>query len=328
MQSRTYNEILNKIKEFNFIVIDNKIIELYPEIKNLLPNKRAYVLNNPEKNKSMQVYEEICTSFLNQRISRGDKVLAIGGGATSDLAGFVAATILRGIEWEVIPTTLLAMIDASIGGKVGINTDGGKNLIGAFHQPRSVHICTDFLKTLSATELDSGKGELLKYAFLNSEIGQKVLEHGFDQRITDQEIIIDCASYKEKVVKDDFNDLGQRKILNLGHSFGHAIEKTLRIPHGIAVNCGLELIIKLYHPDMLALLVRLQEKLGLEQYKIKGINFKDFSNYLAMDKKRIDLNTIELILLSEVGEPRIEKKLVSDIIRELQNHEIYHSYFQ
>ncbi|MBT4793116.1 MAG: 3-dehydroquinate synthase, partial [Halobacteriovoraceae bacterium] len=219
MLLESQEDVFNAIEHAKFIIADQNVLNLYPQIAFLCNQKSTYSISEPEAQKSLCDYEKIIKFFLDKNITRVDEILAIGGGATTDLAGFVAATILRGVEWSVVPTTLLAMIDASIGGKVGINTDEGKNLIGSFHLPIKTYLNQNFLATLPSHEFDSGMGELVKYTFLNLEIRDAILADGFNQKI-----VLSCYAHKMSIVENDLQEKGNRKSLNLGHSFGHAIE--------------------------------------------------------------------------------------------------------
>lgn len=322
MQTTTYSEILSQINRFEFIIIDQKILDLYPAILEIVEKKVFYSLKYPEQSKNITEYSKIINYFLENNVTRNSSFLAIGGGATSDLAGFVASTILRGIGWSVIPTSLLAMIDAGIGGKVGINSNLGKNLIGAFHLPKDVFICTKFLETLPEIELVSGQGELLKYTILSKEIYDELLKNGF----SDKSISL-CVDFKMSIVEEDFKEGGKRKLLNLGHTFGHAIEKSLGLPHGIAVYYGLIFILELYAPDLLNRLLEIVKIQNIHISKIEKINLEKFASYLEVDKKRISPGKIEFIIPKEIGEIEILSKDIPSVLTALKEHKIYKQYF-
>lgn len=201
-----------------------------------------------ERSKSAATLGRLHDFLLQRKVSRDDLVLAIGGGVTSDLAGYAAATVLRGIRWGVLSTTLLGMVDAAIGGKTGINHRTGKNLIGAFWQPEFVLCDTCFLKSLSVRQRLGGWGEVAKYAGL---VGGKLLErvaaHQPDSPGEDSpellRVIRDCAAYKAHIVAADERESGRRMLLNFGHTLGHGIEKAVgygHLLHGEAVLLGLE----------------------------------------------------------------------------------------
>jgi len=178
---------------------------------------------------------EACARF---GLTRSDAIVGIGGGSTTDLAGFVAATWLRGINWYAIPTSLAGMVDAAIGGKTGINSAHGKNLIGAFNSPQSVIIDHSLLNSLSARDFSAGMAEVIKAGFIDNP---KILELASNAKEIIIELIWLCIEVKAKVVSVDFKESKQREILNYGHTLGHAIEKLekYKLRHGEAVAIGL-----------------------------------------------------------------------------------------
>ena len=178
---------------------------------------------------------EVCGEF---GLTRSDCIIGIGGGSATDLAGFVAASWLRGISWHAIPTSLAGMVDAAIGGKTGINSSHGKNLIGAFHSPTSVVIDQEFLNSLSERDFNAGMAEVIKCGFISD---QKILELALDAKSNIKELISRSIAVKAQVVSADFKEGRLREILNYGHTLGHAIEKIeeYKLRHGEAVAIGL-----------------------------------------------------------------------------------------
>jgi 3-dehydroquinate synthase len=178
---------------------------------------------------------EVCAEF---GLTRSDCIIGIGGGSATDLAGFVAASWLRGISWHAIPTSLAGMVDAAIGGKTGINSPHGKNLIGAFHSPSSVVIDEEFLRSLSARDFNAGMAEVIKSGFIADP---KILELALDAKANIAELIARSIAVKAQVVSADFKEGRLREILNYGHTLGHAIEKNedYKLRHGEAVAIGL-----------------------------------------------------------------------------------------
>ena len=171
-------------------------------------------------------------------LTRSDAIVGIGGGATTDLAGFVAATWLRGISWYAIPTSLAGMVDASIGGKTGINSSFGKNLIGSFYSPNSVIVDRAFLKTLLTRDFNAGMAEVIKAGFIDNP---KILDLADEAEKNVSELIWLSIEMKAKIVSQDFRESKIREILNYGHTLGHAIEKleNYKLRHGEAVSIGL-----------------------------------------------------------------------------------------
>jgi 3-dehydroquinate synthase len=202
------------------------------------------VIPSGESSKSFEIYTRLVNEILNDGIDRHTPLIAIGGGVTGDLSGFIAASCLRGIPLIHLPTTTLAMVDSSIGGKVGINTIAGKNLVGSFYQPKSVLADLSFLKTLPKREFYSGLVETLKHAIIrDKELLDNTLSY-LQKPSSDvlERLLFTSAQVKINIVKQDVQEKGVRAHLNLGHTFGHAIEAKMgygNILHGEAVFLGL-----------------------------------------------------------------------------------------
>lgn len=313
-------ELQQVIQKFQFVIIDQKVFDLYKEHLSIFKDK-CFLVDRPEEQKSFSGWSNLINSLLDNGITRSDKILAIGGGALSDLAGFVASCVLRGVEWSVVPTTLLSMVDASIGGKVGINHDKGKNLVGAFYQPNEILICEEFLNTLDPKEFQSGMGEVLKYAILSNQIYQMIMH---DASIGS--IINACALYKRKIVEEDFREGARRKVLNLGHTLGHAYEKLYDISHGISVVIGLKAICSVTNPYLMLKLSALIEKMKLELPILKEKKFDQFWNYVQMDKKKLSSDQIEIIVPLEIGQVTIKKINLEEFKESIRKNEFFKSF--
>ncbi|MEE2749983.1 MAG: 3-dehydroquinate synthase, partial [Myxococcota bacterium] len=208
--------------------------------------KTAEVVDG-EQAKQFVHYQGLVEELLSNGVDRNTLVVALGGGVTGDLAGFAAATLLRGLPFVQVPTSLLAMVDSSVGGKTGLNTSAGKNLVGAFHQPSHVQVDVSLLGTLSERDYRSGLGEVVKHAviadadffsWLEARVGE-ILER--DVTVL-SEVVARCCAIKAAVVARDELEAGERAVLNLGHTVGHALEAVAgfgAIPHGEAVGVGL-----------------------------------------------------------------------------------------
>lgn len=204
---------------------------------------KALPIETSESRKTLETVEGICRWLVEQNASRSALILAVGGGITTDMAGFAASIYKRGIRYANLPTTLLAQVDAAIGGKTGVNLDGYKNMLGAFRMPEVTFISADVLRTLPQRELRSGLAELLKtFLLADAEAYETVLLRGVTQ-----ELILKAARIKEEIVGRDPFEKGERAKLNLGHTFGHAIEHASAgsIPHGEAVAMGIILAARL-----------------------------------------------------------------------------------
>jgi 3-dehydroquinate synthetase len=207
----------------------------------------THVLADGEEGKTLAELERAAVALLQGGCTRRSLVVALGGGAVTDAAGFLAASFMRGIPWVAVPTSLLAMVDAAIGGKTGANLPVAKNAVGAFHPPRGVLVDPDALETLPARELRSGKGEVLKYGALDPRLILPFAEACAGQAIAPS-VIATCIRMKVDVVAEDPIERGPRKLLNLGHTFGHGVEaagRFSRYTHGEAVAIGLAFAFRL-----------------------------------------------------------------------------------
>ncbi len=232
------------------IVSDDNVYPLYGErlktsLKKAEMTPIEFVFPHGEQSKCMSTYERLVNYMCEAHMTRSDIVIALGGGVVGDLAGFAAATYQRGIPFIQIPTSLLADVDSSVGGKTGIDLDNGKNQVGCFHQPALVICDTDTLKTLPSLEYRNGCAEIIKYAMIGDrslfdELESTPVSDNFEK------IISRCVAMKRDFVEKDELDNGCRMMLNFGHTFGHAIEKCsgYTIPHGQAVAIGMVMITK------------------------------------------------------------------------------------
>lgn len=231
------------------IITDDVVMPLYSdsiigELSGCGFETCVYVLPHGEASKNGREYLKILEFLAESGLDRRDTVVALGGGVVGDIAGFAAATYLRGIDCVQIPTTLLSMTDSSVGGKTAIDLKAGKNLAGAFKQPKFVAIDTDFLETLPEAEIKNGLGELIKYAVIDGGEILTMLEEGFGKNV--QKIVEAAVDIKRRVVEADEKESGLRRILNFGHTPAHAAEKLsgYTLPHGVAVAAGVNLMLR------------------------------------------------------------------------------------
>lgn len=282
----------------------------------------SFVFPHGEDSKSHDTLLQVYDFLIEHNITRSDFLVALGGGVVGDLTGFAAATYLRGIPFVQIPTTFLAAIDSSVGGKTAVNIPAGKNLIGAFHQPSLVVCDPQTFSTLPPETFADGCAEMIKYALIWSEEFLSLLEQcDIQQQI--EEIVARCVDIKRQVVEQDEHDCGIRMILNYGHTLGHAIEKVTNhaVTHGQGVAMGMVLItrlgIRMGHCDR-ALLQRLCAV--LERYHLPTAYHGepgDLAQSCLHDKKRAG-NTIRLILVSEPGKADIIPVAADELSRMLQ----------
>jgi 3-dehydroquinate synthase len=310
------SKILSHIRGQKYlVVISQKVDKLYGKILGFDKSEK-FVLKDGEQEKNINNYKKITERALKMQLTRKDAIIAIGGGVVGDIAGFVASTYMRGIDYIQVPTTLLACVDSSVGGKVAIDTKYGKNLIGSFYQPKAVLINLNFLKTLDIRQYKSGLGEVVKYAFIENSCNSDE-NLNFTNFLRDntekinirnlpvlEKLVECCIKLKISVVEQDEKENGLRKILNLGHTYGHAVEKLTnykKYTHGEAVVKGLKFAFELaLKRDMIDKNYRYFADDILEKFKFK--NIPDFPpekllKVMKMDKKA-DFGKITFILPS------------------------------
>ena len=280
--------------------------------------------------KSIAVYQQVCDAVLSARLERNDLVLALGGGVVGDLAGFVAATVRRGMRLVQLPTSLLAQVDSSVGGKTGLNASHGKNLIGAFHQPTLVIADTHALRTLPAREFAAGYAEVVKYGLLGDFPFFEWLEHHrgeiFDGGPARDEAVARCCRAKAAVVARDERETGERALLNLGHTFAHAFERLngydgARLVHGEAVAIGMAAAFRFSHQLGLCAagdVARVERHLAaaglpLRAQAIPGFAAKPFDVLEAMRQdKKVERGALTFILVKGIGRAFVAKGIQGD----------------
>lgn len=227
------------------VVTDRNVEPLYlnralKSLKNAGMEPRAFVIDAGEGSKTVKTLSEVLEAFAAAGLNRSDLAIALGGGVVGDVTGFASGCYMRGMDFVQLPTTLLSAVDASVGGKTAVNLDGGKNLAGLFHQPKMVICDTKLLTTLPASALADGAAEAIKTGVIGDEVLFALLENGLPVSNL-PEIIWRCVRVKAEIVSKDERDTGARHVLNLGHTYGHAIETLSRyeISHGHAVAIGL-----------------------------------------------------------------------------------------
>lgn len=298
-----------------YIITDTNVEKLYlADVCNALKEYEvySYAIKAGEESKNITSYQEIINYLLAKEIRRNDLILALGGGVVGDLAGFVAATLYRGLPFINIPTSLLSQMDSSIGGKTGIDYYNRKNVIGAFKQPDLVLIDPSTLSTLDKREFNNGMGELIKHALIgNSKLFTKLLT----KPEIDEEIIYESLLVKKKYVEEDEFDKGNRMILNFGHTFGHAIELNSDYKHGECVAIGMMLAIKLGIELKItnsSLLADLKKILDLYELPYLDIDYHKLLHSIIYDKKNL-AGVINFILIKDIGDPVIYKMKEEDI---------------
>jgi 3-dehydroquinate synthase len=318
-------DIYLKKNSINFeqclLIIDNKVPDrMISKVIKSLKRKKIFKFrfNANEKNKNLNSISKILQILLNKNFSRQDCIITIGGGITGDVGGFVASLYKRGLQFINIPTTLLSQVDSSIGGKTGVNTKEGKNLIGSFYQPKIVLSDTEFLKSLPKRQIICGYGEIFKHSLILNKIFYKYLDNNSKKIFNLETPFIEKAIYesckiKKMIVEKDEKEKGIRKVLNFGHTFAHAYEATLRyskkLNHGEAVILGIVTALKFsLNLDIIKIkeyevIIRHIHNMKLPS-NIKSYfsskNLNTILSFMMKDKKNIS-KKINLILLKKIG---------------------------
>jgi len=309
------------------LVVDTKVPKnMILKIKRSLKNRDLYTFffKASEKNKNQKTISAILKILLNKNFSRQDCLITVGGGITGDVGGFAASLFKRGLQFINIPTTLLSQVDSSIGGKTGINTSYGKNLLGTFYQPKMVISDMKFLKSLPKREIVCGYGEILKHSLILDKKFYKFLDKNIFNILSLKSPFIEQAIYKsckikKKVVEKDEKEKNFRKMLNFGHTFAHAYEASLnyskRLNHGEAVILGINSALKfsiknnfLKDNDFNSIMKHIRSsKLPSnikDYFSVKSLN--KILSFMTKDKKNSS-NKINLILLKKIGSPLIDR---------------------
>jgi 3-dehydroquinate synthase len=317
------------------VITDDVVAKIYQkEFLSIVPSADFIIIKHGESAKSFENLQKICEEILQKNIDRKTLLIALGGGVVGDFTGFCASILLRGLDFIQIPTTLLAMIDSSVGGKTAINSKSGKNLIGSFYQPKLVICDINFLNSLPDREFKAGYAEIVKYGFIFDEsffyFLDKNLDKIFDknQQILEQ-IIAKSCEIKAQIVGRDEKEQGERAILNFGHTFGHVLEietnYSAELIHGEAVAIGmilaselsmnLGLIDETTYQKIFDHLSRCGFKLKLQDIR-KNWQIENLINHFFKDKKT-EHNQLNFIVLNKIGFAKIYKNISIKIINDL-----------
>ena len=307
------------------IIISTSMLQYYLPLEAPGTSISIFEIPDGELGKTNVTLESLWNFLGTEGFTRSDLVIAIGGGATTDIAGFASATWLRGIDWIAVPTTLAGMVDASVGGKTGINSDFGKNLIGSFHSPSAVLIDLTWLVTLSDRDFAAGMAEVVKTGFIADEmiltklIGKNITEVRASSDLT-IEMIARSLQVKANVVGEDFKESFAREILNYGHTMGHAVElhSQFELRHGEAVAIGMIFIAELaVHLEVMSL-----ELLALHRKILSDLDlptsyqsnaWPELFHLLALDKKSRGKG-LRFVVISEIGKTlRLEEVKEGDL---------------
>lgn len=304
-----------------------QIGDVEAKLNGFIPHLETIQVPDGEKQKSLPVAEEILNRLSEAKFSRDGLVIGLGGGATTDLAGFIASIWMRGVDWIAIPTTLAAMVDAAIGGKTGINLDSGKNLVGSFHQPLHTFIDIGFLRTLSRRDFAAGLAEVIKCGMIRDPAIIEIAEStSLDQLMMEEhsrklfELIERSVAVKQAVVSSDFKEQGERAFLNYGHTLAHAIEVThnFSLRHGEAVAIGMTFAAELSR-RAIGLdkgIVERQRNL-ISRYELPASldlgSFEQIFEIMKRDKKSSQ-GKMRFVLLRELGNPEINDAITTEML--------------
>ncbi|WP_070970600.1 3-dehydroquinate synthase [Vibrio sonorensis] len=319
----------------NVLVISNvTVAPLYAEtIVNRLTelgcNTQVLELPDGEQYKSLDTFNTVMSFLLEKNYSRDVVIIALGGGVIGDLVGFAAACYQRGVDFIQIPTTLLSQVDSSVGGKTAVNHPLGKNMIGAFYQPKSVVIDTNCLKTLPEKEFAAGIAEVIKYGIIYDADFFDWLEENLDKLYALDEAALSyaiarCCQIKAEVVAQDEKEAGIRALLNLGHTFGHAIEAELgygKWLHGEAVSSGTVMAAKtaqlqgLISKEQLERIISILKRAKLPIHTPESMSFADFMKHMMRDKKVLS-GELRLVLPTSIGTADVFKGVPESVIEQ------------
>jgi len=338
VQAGLLDQLAHFLSEHNldqrlFLITDANVQPLYGEkvlaaLKDNGMNAEMIVAPAGERSKSLHQANEIYTRLLESRADRNSVIIALGGGVVGDLAGFVAATFMRGVPFVQVPTTVLSQVDSSVGGKVGVNHALGKNLIGAFYQPKFVLIDPDTLTTLPDREIRAGSAEVIKYGFIQDHDFYQTIAAHLDTlfALTDrpllEQILYTSCCIKADVVSRDEKETGLRATLNFGHTIGHAIEATAgygRFLHGEAVVHGMIAALRLsYEAGLLPLESVENAAAVLSRFRAPAlpaeIHFDTLTAAMQKDKKRSSAGQL-WVLLEDVGRSLLTREVTDSQVR-------------
>ena len=285
---------------------DENILKLYPELFN---NQKLIKIKASEKEKSLRLIEEIYSKLLEWEADKNTVFVAVGGGITCDIAGFAASTFYRGMPLVLVPTTLLSMVDAAIGGKNGVNFNEHKNLIGTIRQPEKILVDTQFLKTLPGAQMRNGMAEVVKHSFISdgflySELKKTENIENWQKNIMSDDLLWQIMKVKIDIVIADEQENGKRKILNFGHTLGHIIEMQEKRTHGEAVSIGMIMATKLSKhlnkckPETENQLIEMLDSFDLPV--LTKLSIAEINKHLKFDKKKSG-NEIHFVFIEKIG---------------------------
>jgi len=315
------SKIVNDEYEKNdFIVIDRNVYNLDTNCLQNIDSKYFFIFDAIENNKNIESVLNIVDLLFQVKFNKKNKLLVIGGGITQDVGGFVSAIYKRGMKWTLVPTTILSMTDSCIGGKVGVNRVS-KNMLGLFCAPNKVIISDSFITSLKNDDVISGIGEALKLSLIGGETSYQYFKDNYNEDTMNYINLIKMStSVKKLIIEADELENNERRVLNYGHTFGHALESASNyfIPHGIAVIFGMYIINKLFYQEKYFDLNNYMISIIPDKFKKIEISYDLFINSVLNDKKN-DGNNVCFILLDEIGNSIFIFKKINEINDQLKD---------
>ncbi|EKD71466.1 MAG: hypothetical protein ACD_46C00181G0031 [uncultured bacterium] len=311
----TIDFLNEEMLETSHFIIDKCLADIYKkQLKKIVNLPSTLLIEATEYNKSLPQFSIYIEHLVKNKIRRNHRLIAIGGGIIQDITCFLAAILLRGIDWWFFPTTLLAQADSCIGSKSSVNCGDIKNILGTFTPPKQIFICTEFLSSLDLVDVKSGIGEMLKVHAINSPIAFDQIANDYEKIFVHLETMLHyifrSLEIKKTIIEQDEFDTGIRNVMNYGHTFGHAIESATKyqIPHGIAVTIGMDMANHIaiefdygaeehfnrMHPVL---------KKNYEKFLYQEIPLDSFIQAISKDKKNTGANQLGLILPDKAGKP-------------------------
>lgn len=322
IEDKILNQLSGLIPERKYaIVTDSGVPEVWvKKVQDQLPDSFVITIPQGESSKSFPVYESVLKQLAENNLTRKDAVIAVGGGVPGDLAGFAAATYMRGIDFYNIPTTVLSQVDSSVGGKTAIDLGDLKNIVGAFWQPKAVFIDPDVLSTLPKRQVVNGLAEALKMGLVFDEDLVKMFEtedFGIRDKNILETIIARSIDLKRRIVEEDETEGGPRKLLNFGHTIGHAIEGSFNLDEYLHGECvGMGMLYFLEDPKLKKRVIDIERKLGLPDVPVDILNKDLVMNLLSHDKKA-QASGVDVILVHKPGEHEIRRMSLEEIQQRL-----------
>ena len=318
-------EFVRLLSKDTFLLVDSNVNNLYPAFCQIFDKKRVILIESSENNKTIPYCQKILSELVEANFKKNHKIVAVGGGITQDIVGFVSSVLYRGVDWIFLPTTLLAQADSCIGSKISINLGSCKNLVGTFYPPSHIYCCPEFINTLGVQDIKSGIGEIMHYYLVDGTKSIDSLIASYDDLLKDPTTLTphirESLNIKRKVIEKDEFDCGDRLTFNYGHTFGHAIEALTcyEVPHGQAITLGMDIAnfvslqLGYISKDIYDYFYEFLKK-NIPKFKLKKEDLNLYLSLISKDKKNTG-DSIVCILPYGVGDIRVKKIADKNIMK-------------